>query len=159
MAAFFLETILSLLPLVVALHFRRDGADLDLLHGRCEIVVERERVGGVHVPPWGMLLQNLKLGARERLKMSSEFMIDYGRRSLDFLIREVGRSSKEWMFRQSHTSYVRNSPSGKSSKRSRMINAKVVTFRSCFLALKVTRTSALPSEGCHVRRLPECREK
>lgn len=57
------------------------------------------------------------------------------------------------------TSYVRKSSSLRSSNSRRMTNAMVETVRSCFLDLNLTRTSAVPIDGCQVSLRPVCFER
>lgn len=45
-----------LFALIIVLYLVCDSTDLDPLQGRCKVVVERERIVQVDVPPWWVLL-------------------------------------------------------------------------------------------------------
>ena len=62
-----LDPIPRLLPLPRTLNLRRHSANLDLLQRGRKIVIEREGIFVVNLPPRGMLLQYLEFGTRQRL--------------------------------------------------------------------------------------------
>lgn len=85
MTPFLFDPVLSLLPLLVGLHFGGDGADLDLLQRRREVGVERKGIGWIDIATGRMFLQDLELCTGQGLEMPLELIIVNRRGLLDFL--------------------------------------------------------------------------